>query len=98
MAVYNIVEFLDNSVGIVSSKWLNEDSSMNMWPPYNDPGKIKAALVMHDAPMFTWTAHQIKILATAGIFFLLKICKEFTMMQVKKCELNEWVMGLQQLH
>ncbi|KAJ8007839.1 hypothetical protein DPEC_G00098360 [Dallia pectoralis] len=38
MALYYIVEFPDYSVGIVSSKWLNEDSSITLWPPYTDPG------------------------------------------------------------
>lgn len=69
MALYNIVEFLDNSVGIVSSKWLNEDSSMTLWPPYTDPSKHKAALLMHEVPGETWTTHDINILATAGIYF-----------------------------
>lgn len=69
MALYNIVEFPDNSVGIVSSKWLNEDSSMTLWPPYTEPGKQRSALLMHEVPGETWTTHEIKVLGTAGIYF-----------------------------
>lgn len=66
MALYHIVEFPDESVAIVSSKWLNEDSTMTRWP--SDSTKIKSALLMHEVPGQTWTAHQIEILTTAGTF------------------------------
>lgn len=76
MALYNIVEFPDYSVGIVSSKWLNDDSSITLWPPYTDPGKHKAALLMHEVPGETWKAHEICVLGTAGrLFFFSQNCK-----------------------
>ena len=77
MALYNIVEFLDTSVGIVISKWLNEDASMTMWPPYSDRGKHKAALLLHEGPGEDWKSHEITILGTAGMFSPWNCC-EFT--------------------
>ncbi len=76
MALNNTVEFPGNSVGIVSSKWLNEDSSMTLWQTYTDPSKHKVALLMHEVPGETWTMHDIKIWGTAGRFFS-QNCKEF---------------------
>lgn len=67
--MYSIVEFPDNSVGIVSNTWLNDDVSMTLWPPYADPSKFRMVLLMHEVPGTTWTMHEITILATAGGVF-----------------------------
>lgn len=67
--MYSIVEFPDNTVGIVSNTWVNEEVSMTLWPPYTDPNKFRMALRMHEMPGSTWTTHIIKVLATAGKIF-----------------------------
>ncbi|XP_060755342.1 histone-lysine N-methyltransferase 2B-like [Neoarius graeffei] len=63
--MYFVVEFLDNSVGIVSNSWTNGDNSMTFWPPYADPNKFKVALLTHAVPGPAWTTHTITVLGTA---------------------------------
>lgn len=71
------MEFLDKTIGIVSSTWLKEDTSMTLWPPNIDPSKHRRALVMHEDPGETWTTYEITSLGTAGRFVFSLNCKSF---------------------
>lgn len=66
---YAVVNFTaENSVGIIPTRWIADDRSLCLWPPYKSIARADLAVKKVEQPDGTWSSIAIEIYHEYGEF------------------------------
>lgn len=68
---YSVVEFSDNSVGIINSSWLTPRKKETFWPPTKDQKQYYKILRNPDPDFTDWKLYEVRCLYESGKFLLI---------------------------